>query len=257
MEVAGAQAALSEAAAELMSRRAQIAALVGAGPDRGLGIARPSLAAPPLRPLPEGVTTELVGRRPDIVAARERAEAAGGRIDVARADFFPAIRVGALIGVQSLGLENLVDTGSTFGSVGPAISLPIFRGGALQARYQAVRAEFDEAVASYDRAVIDAYREVAQAATAASAAQEQLGFARAGLAAAEGSYRVAQDRYRAGLANYLDVLAVEDRLLAARQRLAGAEAASRSSDVALVRALGGGFAGGPQQVDGTKETPDG
>jgi NodT family efflux transporter outer membrane factor (OMF) lipoprotein len=256
VEEANARAASIEAAAGLAAQRARLAALLGAGPDRGLDIVRPALAAPPLRPLPEDVTTDLVGRRPDVIALRERAQAAASRIDVARADFFPAIRLGALIGVQSLGLENLADAGSTFGSLGPAISLPIFRGGALSGRFREARSEFEEAVAVYDRAVVEAYRQVAQAATLARSSHEQLVQARTALVAAEESYGVAERRFRAGLANYLDVLAIEDRLLAARQRVAEAEAAVRTSDIALVQALGGGFAEQGQAAV-TKDMPHG
>lgn len=254
-EVASARAALALARQELGLRRNQLAALVGQGPDRGLDLARPDLPAPAPRLLPTGVTTDLIGRRPDIVAARVRTEAAAQRIAVARADFYPAIRLSALIGVQSLGLLNLADAGSNFGSIGPAVSLPIFRGGALQGRYRVARAGFDETVADYDRAVVEAYRQVADAVTTGRSAALRLADARAAVAATADAYRVAQDRYRAGLSNYLDVLAVEDRALAAQIAQAGAEAALRRADVALLRALGGGFSDEGRSAV-TKDPPD-
>lgn len=254
-EVAGARAQLTGADEAIGLRRNQIAALVGAGPDRGLAIIRPTLAAGPLRSLPENVTTDLVGRRPDLIAARERAEAAASRIKAARAEFFPAIRLSALVGMQSLGLGQLVESGSTFGSIGPAISLPIFRGGALQGRYRAARARFDEAVADYDRTVLDAYRQVADAVTGARSQERRVGDAREALTAAEDAYAISQGRYRAGLSNFLQVLTVEDRVLQARLNLAEAEAASRANDVALVRALGGGFR--PADIAASKDDPNG
>lgn len=251
-EVAAARSALAEAEQAVAVRRNQIAALVGAGPDRGLTLTRPALSGMSGNGLPEGVTTDLVGRRPDIAAARERAEAASSRIKVARADFFPAIRLSALVGLQSLGLGNLIENDSIYGSVGPAVSLPIFRGGALQGQYRGARATYDEAVANYDRAVVGAYQEVADAISGLRTIGARLTQARAALAASQDAYDIAASRYKGGLSNYIEVLTVEDRLLQARLTVAVLEAAERNADIALVRALGGGFDGRSQ-----KDIPNG
>lgn len=249
-EAASARVALGEAEEALALRRNQIAALVGAGPDRGLAITRPALAPAVPRALPEGVTTELVARRADVLAARDRVEAAASRIKVARADFFPAIRLSALLGFQSLGLDMLLDSKSSFGSVGPAISLPIFHGGELQGRYRGARADYDLAVAGYNGAVLGAYQQAADALTTARLASERLADARKALAAAQEARDVMMARYKGGLSTYLDVLQVEDRLLQARLAVSGLEAIVRNADVALVRALGGGFGGPTAQTNG-------
>jgi NodT family efflux transporter outer membrane factor (OMF) lipoprotein len=247
-EVANARNALSAADEQIALRQHQIAALIGAGPDRGLAVARPALAATVSRDLPEGVTTDLVGRRPDVAAARARVEAAASRIRVARADFYPAIRLTALFGVQALGLGQLFDGDSTYGRVGPAVSLPVFHGGAIQGRYRGARASYDEAVASYDQTVVAAYQQVADAVTSQRAAGERLVQARAARAAAQDAYDIARLRYEGGLSNYLDVLTVQDRLLQSRLAVAGLEASLRSLDIALVRALGGGFTAPPART---------
>ncbi|KFG90633.1 NodT family efflux transporter, outer membrane factor (OMF) lipoprotein [Sphingobium herbicidovorans NBRC 16415] len=256
--VASARAALAGIDQSIAIRRHQIAALIGAGPDRGLAIAQPRLGAPAPLGLPADVTTNLVARRPDIAAALARTEAAAKRIKAARADFFPAVRLSALIGVQSLGydssftdpsatgarsfLDTLFSKDSLFGTVGPAISLPIFHGGELSGRYRGARAVFDEAVANYDKTVLGAYQEVADAVTGRRILDQRLTEARAALAASEEAYSIAQKRYRGGLFTYLDVLNVEDQLLAARQSVAELEASAFTLDIALIRALGGGFA---------------
>lgn len=240
-EVATAREALGATDQAIAVRRNEIAALIGGGPDRGLALARPASAAGPAPGVPAGVTTELIGRRPDVVAARERVEAAASRIDVAHADFFPAIRIDALIGLQSLGLDDLFSADSRYGTAGPAISLPIFRGGALKGRYRQARATYDEAVADYNRTVIAAYQQVADAVTGQKYVGERLHDAQVALAAAEEAYKIARLRYEGGLSSYLDVLTVEDRLLQARLAVATLTGAARTQDVTLIRALGGGF----------------
>lgn len=239
--VLSARADLSAADEAIALRRNQIAALIGAGPDRGLDIARPALSRLVPRGLPADVTTDLVGRRPDVAAARARAEAAASRIKQARAAFFPAINLSALIGVQSLGLDLIAKNDSIYGSAGPAISLPIFHGGALSGQYRGARGTYDEAVAIYDRTVLDAYREVADAVTSQEALDRRLDDARAALKASQESYGVAQLRFKGGLSTYLDVLLIEERLLQARQAVAQLDTRAFTLDIALIRALGGGF----------------
>ncbi|MEV5023964.1 efflux transporter outer membrane subunit [Sphingobium sp. LMA1-1-1.1] len=274
--VSSAKAQLAAADQAIAMRQHQIAALIGAGPDRGLAIARPQLGKPGPLGLPADVTTNLVARRPDVAAALARTEAAAKRVKVARADFFPAIRLSALIGVQSLGYQTVLQNGafaggpssfadtlfkkdSLFGNAGPAISLPIFHGGALSGQYRGARAVYDEAVASYDRTVLGAYQQVADAVTGRRALDQRLIDARAALAASEEAYGIVRQRYEGGLNTYLDVLNVEDQLLAARQAVAELEASAFTLDIALIRALGGGFAadGAQTQLQLSKDTPHG
>lgn len=254
---ATARAQLSALDQQIAVRQHQIAALVGAGPDRGLVISRPRLARLVTRGLPADVTTNLVARRPDIAAALARTEAAAKRIKVAHADFFPAIRLSALVGLQSLGYntsftdpaatgprpftDTLFSKDSLFGTVGPAISLPIFHGGAISGRYRGARATYDEAVALYDKTVLGAYQQVADAVTGRRSLDQRLIDARAAVAASEEAYDIARKRYEGGLFTFLDVLSVEDQLLAARQSLTELEASAFTLDIALIRSLGGGF----------------
>ncbi|WP_428631062.1 efflux transporter outer membrane subunit [Sphingopyxis sp.] len=229
--------ALDEAIALTHNR---LAALIGAGPARGLSIARPQLARPPVG-LPVGAGIDLVGRRPDIVAARLRAEAAAKRIDVARADFYPNISLSALVGLQSLGLSNLFSAGSEYGNGGAAISLPIFDGGRLQGSYRGARADYDVAVATYDKTLIGALRDVADIAASRAATERQLAGRRDALAAAAEGAKLAGLRYRAGLSNQIDQLTAEDSMVALSRAVADLEARQLSLDIALIRALGGGY----------------
>jgi NodT family efflux transporter outer membrane factor (OMF) lipoprotein len=231
--------AANEEQIDLVKHR--LAALVGAGPDRALTIARPGTPNLGADALPPNLAIDLVARRPDIAAARARVEAAASRIKVARADFYPNISLSGLIGLQSLYLDNLFKSGSSFGNVGPAVSLPLFRGGELRGKFRQARGAYDEAVATYDRTLLAALHEVADAVTSRRQVALQVSDARTALDDAEGAYRVAQLRYKGGLSTYINVLSAEQSVLTARRVLADVEARRFAIDVALIRALGGGF----------------
>jgi NodT family efflux transporter outer membrane factor (OMF) lipoprotein len=238
---AAAEGDIAASVESLAIARNRLAALVGKGPERGFLITPPDMAMTFRFGLPADLSTGLIGRRPDIVAAKLRTEAAAKRIKVARADFYPSVRLSALIGVQSLGLSRLSDASSTYGSFGPAVSLPLFTGGALQGAYRGARADYDSSVAAYDATLVRALNEVADAAVSAAALEPRVTKSRAAREAAEDAYTLTQTRYRGGLATYLDVLSAEDAVIAARRNLADLQTRAFSVDVALVKALGGGF----------------
>lgn len=245
---AAARADLAAADESIVLQRHSLAALIGAGPDRGLAIARPGAKLFSEQRLPAALAAELLGRRPDLAAARLRAEAAAKRIDVAQAQFYPNINLTAFVGAQSLGLGLFDKAGSGIAGVGPAINLPIFRGGQLQGQYRAARGDYDAAVASYDATLSQALREVADAVSSQAALTPQLQQRQEALTAADEAYRVSQDRFDGGLANYLDVLTAEDSVIAARRGLANLQARRFSLDIALVKALGGGYQQTEQQA---------
>jgi len=251
--VARSDSGRSNAAAELAAiaeqievARNQLAALLGAGPARGQTIALPGEPQLHAFGLPQDLGVDIVGRRPDIVAARLRTEALASRIQAARADFYPNVHISALIGLQALGIGNLFQGGSTFGAAGPAISLPIFSGGRLQGAYRGARADFDGAVAAYNRTLIEAVREIADVAAHQRALTVRLSETRAALASSQRAYDLVQARYRGGLSPYFEVLSAEDALNANRRAVADLEASAFALDVALVRALGGGFHATPR-----------
>ena len=221
--------------------RNQIAALMGAGPDRGLRIGRPAVDLTQPAGMPADLALGLLGRRPDVVIARLRAEAASKRIDVAQAGFYPNVNLGAMIGVQSLGLNMLTKSGSLVGDFGPAVTLPIFNGGRLRGQLRGARATYDEAVANYDETLTKALHDVADVAVSKRALTDRLQAIQASYDAAASAHQVALDRYQGGLSGYLDVLTAADTLIAAQRQLADIQSRTFSLDVSLVRALGGGY----------------
>lgn len=240
--VPAAQGDLDRLDLQIVQTRHQMAALLGKGPDAGLDIARPS--SPTLRPigLPQNLAVDLIGRRPDITAARLRAEAAAKQERVAKLDFYPNISLNGYIGQQSLDIGDIFKRDSNIGSLGPAIHLPNFIGGPqLRGAYRGARAEYEVAVAEYDRALSNALREVADAVVAQRSLTAQIADAKQALAAGEDAYQVAKERYQGGLSPYINVLTAENAVLQQRRAVADLEAQALSLDVTLVRALGGGF----------------
>ena len=222
-------------------QRHRLAALIGAGPDRGLRIERPSIRLESNFALPADLAADLLGRRPDIVAARLQVEAQSSRIEQKKAEFYPNVNLSALIGLQSLGLNLLHDGGSKFGSVGPAVSLPIFTGGRLQGELRGAAASHDEAVANYNRTLAHALQDVANTGLSQKALSAQLQKSHEAVEAASEAHRVARNRYEGGLANYLEVLFAEDLLLGNQRAQAILQSRAFTLDVALQRALGGGY----------------
>ena len=227
-------------------QRNAIAALLGAGPDRGLAITRPTAQFPGSQGLPQNLALELLGRRPDIIAARSRTEAAARRIDQAKAGFYPSVNLLGFVGLQSLGIDNLTKSGSPLGSIGPAISLPIFNTERLQGQLRGAHAEYEAAIATYNATLSNALREVADAATSRKSLDGELAASRAAVAAAAEAHQIVSHRYEGALATYLDVLTAEDELITAQRSEAELETRALILDVALVRSLGGGFS--PQSL---------
>lgn len=238
---AAARAELAAIEEAINLSRNRIAALVGAGPDRGDSLPRPAFGGRPVLGAPENLALNLLGRRPDIVAARLRTEAAAKRVKVAKLDFYPNINISAMAGLQSLGLSNLFESGSSTANFGPAISLPLFDGGRLAGRYRSAGAAYDEAVARYSAKLIGAFREVADTLDSRRALTDRLTATAQSSAAANKAAELAKQRYRSGVANLLQALAAEDAALAAQRAKADLEARAHLLDITLTRALGGGF----------------
>jgi len=226
---------------QIALQRNRLAALLGAGPDRALSIAAPTLKLDHAFGLPAQMSANLLGRRPDVVAARLRAQALGSRIEQKKAEFYPNVNLSALIGVQSLGLDMLAKGGSGIASIGPAISLPIFSGGRLQGELRGAHASYAEAVSHYNATVARALQDVADNAISQKALGLRLNKAQEAVDAATEAHRVARNRYEGGLATYLEVLAAEDSLLGALSAQTNLRSASFTLDIGLQRALGGGY----------------
>lgn len=227
---------------QLALQRNRLAALAGAGPDRGLDLEAPAVDLSRALELPANLPAQLVGRRPDVAAARLRVEAAASRIGQARASFYPNVNLAAFVGAQSLGLNRLGEPDSAIGGFGPALSLPLFDGGRLRGQLRATEADYADAVASYDRTVVQALQEVADAAASRRSLGGQIERTDESVERAREAWRIQDNRYRGGLATALDVLSAEETLLSSLRSQSDLHSRAFSLDVALARALGGGYA---------------
>ncbi len=226
---------------QIDASRNALAALLGQGPDRGLQITVPQEPSPLALQLPGVLPSELLGRRPDVVAARWRVEASDKQIHVSKSHFYPSLNLTALGGVVSKDIGSLLESGSTFALLAPAFSLPIFDGGRLRAGLAKSDADYDLAVATYNHTVVQALREVADQVNAVRSLSAQVQAQQQALATAQAANELAQQRYRAGIGNYLDVLSTLDVLLQSQQRLSTLQSQQLLSSVQLSAALGGGY----------------
>ncbi|WP_299540237.1 efflux transporter outer membrane subunit [uncultured Herbaspirillum sp.] len=238
---ADARAQLEQSAGQIVLLRQQLGTLSGKGPDRGLQLAPPSMQNLTTPGLPADLPLNLLGRRPDIVAARWQVEAASRGVDVAKARFYPDINLSAMIGFDSLIDSNPFTAASKTIAFGPALTLPIFEGGALRAGLKGEYANYELAVATYNKTLNDAYADVARQIAAIHSIERQLPIRREALQAAERAYDLARERYRLGLVSQLTLLSSETGVLAQRQSLVALQAQRRDQQVALYKALGGGF----------------
>ncbi|MEN7531109.1 AdeC/AdeK/OprM family multidrug efflux complex outer membrane factor [Cupriavidus sp. DL-D2] len=239
--VAAAQTDLQRVDEEIALARNQIAALLGKGPDRGLQIAKPTLLANATPQLPDDLTIGLIGRRPDLVAARWRVEAASQDISVAKKEFLPDLTLTAFAGYASLDPSNLLmGISRTFG-VGPTLKLPIFAGGRLRANLKGKYAQYDIAAASYNQTLVDALRETADTVTSIRSVDQQIRTQREALDLAEHAYSLSITRYKAGLGTQLTVLNTESNVLQQRRLSTDLQARRLDLQIGLMKALGGGY----------------
>ena len=224
-----------------------LAALAGRGADYYPTITPSAVALETVLPVPAQLPADLLGRRPDILAAQARIDAADAGRRVARAAFYPDVDLKAFVGTSALGLGALFTGSAVAAGAGPAIHLPIFEGGALRAHYTAAVGSIDLAVADYNSLVVDAVKQAADALSGVDTAEAEARDQRAIVADLQDTVRLDQTRVTSGLGSQLDILATNDRLLAARQAQTDFDADGAVRRVQLLVALGGGFSPLPTQ----------
>jgi multidrug efflux system outer membrane protein len=228
---------LSSVAADRAALEHAVAILVGESPSSfSLAVAKMPLAPPVI---PVGVPSDLLQRRPDVIASAERIAAANARIGVARAALFPSLTLGGSGGFEA-GNSGIFSAPNGFWALGPlSAALSIFDGGARRARVTISRAHYDEAAASYRSTVLTAFREVEDDLARARYLAMQEADQQAATTAAERTRDLALIRYRDGASDYLEVVTAQTAALDAQRSLLDVRTNRLQIAVATVQAIGG------------------
>lgn len=245
-EVAAARAQLPALEANRTAQELALAVLLGRSPraimegavERRAGQGEPAAAV-----VPEGLPSDLLLRRPDVVSAEQVLIANNARISEARAALFPRIGLTGYLGSESTALGDLFSGPAAIWSLGFALAQPIFQGGRLFAEVDAVKARERQAVARYQKTLQEAFREVRQALYTQVKAREAFEAESKRTVALEDALRLSRIRYENGLLSLLEVLDSERNLLQAELNRSDALRVQRAAVADLVKALGGGWQG--------------
>jgi multidrug efflux system outer membrane protein len=236
-----ARANLAQYNRQLAQDRDALQLLLGAPIPDGIGFSGGLDRGKAVAELEEGIPSDVLVLRPDVLAAEHQLMAANAQIGAARAAFLPAISLTGNFGTESTQLSGLFKGGSRAWTFSPQISVPIFAGGANVANLQATQFARDTAVAQYEKAIQTAFREVADALIARGTLDEQLEAQQALVTASAAAYRLADMRYRGGVDSYLSALDAQRTLYGAQQQLQTVRLMRLQNLVTLYKALGGGL----------------
>jgi outer membrane protein, multidrug efflux system len=218
-----------------------IAELLGRTPE-GFHIAVDTrLNAPPA--IPAGMPSQLLERRPDIVASERSMASASAQIGVAKAAYFPQLSLTGFAGYESANPASIVNWQNTMASLGAGVVAPIFTGGRIRANLDNARAAYQASVSQYEKTVLIAYQQVEDQLAALHYLSTQEHDSASAVASARDQERIAENRYNAGLVSYLNVVYSEQTLLDNEQSEAQVSGQRLIATVVLVKALGGGWDG--------------
>ncbi|MCX6927683.1 MAG: efflux transporter outer membrane subunit [Verrucomicrobia bacterium] len=255
LETDRASAALANAAAIIPSLELQVAltenqinVLLGRNPgpiQRTATLGHQQL--PPK--IPAGLPSELLRRRPDVLASEQSLIAANANVGVSVANFFPQIGLTTFLGQVSPELSAFTAGSGNAWNVGGSLAGPVFRGGQLRAQYRAAKAAFDEAKAAYQQSVLTAFREVSDALISGQKLAEVRVYDEQAVTALQSSVQLATERYLNGKSSYYEVLQAQQELYPAQRAQVQTQASELISVVQLYKALGGGWqASAPSQA---------
>lgn len=250
--LASAEALVAQREEVLARTRRQLEILLGRHPDGALAAAADLPAVPP--PVPAGLPSELLRRRPDLVAAEARLAAADRRLGAARAALWPSLRLTASAGRSSAELGDLADGDFDVWSLAGGITQPLFQGGRLRAQVDLADARARELLAVWGQELLVAFGEVEAELAVGARLEERERALAVSSEHARAARRLAEERYRAGRGTILAVLEAQRRALAAESEHLAARRARLDARVDLYLALGGGFGAG-EEVRTAASTP--
>jgi NodT family efflux transporter outer membrane factor (OMF) lipoprotein len=212
--------------------------------------AKPMTVAPP--PIPVGMPSELLERRPDVAAAERTMAEANAAVGIAYAAYYPNLTLTAAGGFESSAFHNWLSWPSRFWSIGASIPETIFDAGLRRATVQQFVATYNADLAGYRQTVLTAFQQVEDGLAEVRILSKEIQQEQQAVDSAQIDLKLEQARYDTGVDPYLDVLIAQTTLLADQQTLTSLQMQQMTSAVALVEALGGGWdrsqLPSPQQV---------
>jgi NodT family efflux transporter outer membrane factor (OMF) lipoprotein len=218
-----------------------IAVLTGQPPAAVSIPSRPLMMLPP--PVPIGIPSELLERRPDITTAERQMAAANEQIGIAQSAYFPTVTLNATGGFASTSLESLLTWPSRFWAVAPSLAATLFDAGKRHAQVDLERAAFDGAVASYRQTVLTSFQQVEDQLAALRILEQEAEAEGRAVAAAQDALDIANEQYRAGTIDYLTIIVSQTTLLTAKRTALDILTRRLTASVLLIEALGGGWDG--------------
>ncbi|MCR5225290.1 MAG: efflux transporter outer membrane subunit [Alphaproteobacteria bacterium] len=191
--------------------------------------------------IPQGIPSDILARRPDVLQAEGMLIAANAKIGVARAAYFPSISLTGAYGFESQSLGQLFRTGSDMWSFGGGISLPIFAGGKISAAEDSANAGYRKMLAAYEKSIQMAFKDTLDALVSNRHCREIVRSTTRQVNALKKGYSIARKQKEAGLIGLIDLLDVERGLLSAEMELVTALQNQLNATVDLCKALGGGW----------------
>ena len=192
-------------------------------------------------PVPTGVPSVLLERRPDIASAERQVAAANEQIGIAKAAFFPSLLLSATGGFQSTSSSQWLTWPSRYWSVGPQLAETLFEGGKRHAQLDLERAAYDATVAGYRQTVLTAFQQVEDNLAALRILEQEAAATDAAVTDAEESLSISTDQYKAGIATYLQVITAQTFALQNERSAVDILTRRMTSSVLLIEALGGGW----------------
>lgn len=229
---------------QIKQLRESMRALVGAGPN-GLPAIGPVALPPSQAALPATLSYELLARRPDLQALRWYVEASFDRIDAAKAAFYPSFDIKAFFGFDALHLADLFTHASQQINLIPGLTLPIFDGGRLNANLSGAREASNLLIEQYNQAVLNAVRDVAQTGSHLQDLEAQTGLQKQRIESVMFTRDSVEASYRRGLTSRLAALEARQPVIAEQVALLTLNGQMLSQEIALTKALGGGYRADP------------
>jgi multidrug efflux system outer membrane protein len=237
-ELESAKATLSGLEATKIAEEAAYNLLLGRNPA---SVKTSALSAITLPDIPAALPADILHQRPDIAAAEQNLIAANAQIGVARAAYFPSIKLTGMLGVQSLELSNFVSNPARLWEIAPSISVPLFSAGRIEGEIKTAEADRNQTLAAYKKSIVNAFNDTDNAIGQTVKTKEQVSYQNRRTQAIQKALMQSKLRYSVGTITYSDMLLVQQQWLQASQQLLIAKQNTLIATVSLYKALGGGW----------------